>query len=307
MEGKKENEQFNKRNWLFLLTFFLFTVANIVFSVLCLANTNIAFFEEYFLLFSWLAGGIITLLCGVCVWFTLSEKETLKKTALSVQFLILFFLVLLFILLKTGFFEIIRDADSLQTYLENAGVWMPILYIVLQYFQVILLPIPSVVSTLAGVALFGPFWAAVYSMIGILLGSLTAFFIGRKLGNKAVSWIIGEDTLDKWQQKIKGKDNLFLTVMFILPMFPDDVLCFVAGLSSMSWRYFGIMVSISRLLTISVTCYSLDFIPLNTWWGLMIWGILIIAVVILFAIICKNMNRIQEYIRKKQEKRDKKR
>ena len=173
---------------------------------------------------------------------------------------------------------------------------MPILYIVLQYLQVVILPIPSIVSTVAGVALFGPFKTAVYSLIGIVLGSVTAFFVGRKLGNRAVSWIIGKETLLKWQKKLKGKDSLFLTVMFLLPVFPDDVLCFVAGLSSMKVKYFLLMISISRILAVFATCYSFQLIPFNTWWGLTLWGVFIVGIVAAFVVIYKNMDRLQAKI-----------
>ena len=175
---------------------------------------------------------------------------------------------------------------------------MPILYIVLQYLQVILLPIPTVVSTVAGLALFGPFKTIIFSLIGIILGSITAFFIGRKLGYKAVAWIVGKETLDKWQKKLKGKDNLILTIMFMLPLFPDDVLCFIAGLSSMSNRYFVIMIILARAVGITGTCYSFDFIPFNTWWGLLIWGVFLSAIVIAFILVYRNMDKIQKFLKR---------
>lgn len=186
---------------------------------------------------------------------------------------------------------------------------MPIIYTLLQFLQVVLLPIPSVVSTLVGVALFGAFWATVYSLIGILLGSITAFFIGRKFGYKAVAWMVGEETLNKWQKKLKGKDNLFLTAAFVLPLFPDDILCFIAGLSTMTTRYFLIVIFLARAIGITATCYSIDFIPLNTWWGITLWGIFFAAVVVGFIFIYKNMDKIQAKLkqirRKKKDKTDK--
>ena len=295
-----------RKDWLFLLVFFLFTIASIVFSVLCLAGTGIAFLYKHYVLFSVFAALLLCVICGVCVWFTLTGKESWKKAGVSLYIFILFCLILLFILQRTGFFLIISDSDSLQNYLETTGVWMPILYIVLQYLQVTILPIPSVVSTVAGVALFGPLRTMLYSLFGIILGSFTAYFIGKKLGYKAVVWMIGEETLSKWQQKMKGKDNLFLTIMFIFPLFPDDVLCFVAGLSSMSTRYFAVMMIFSRILAIGTTCYSIDLIPFNTWWGLLIWGILIIGIAIVFVVLYRNMNKIQATLKKWKEKRKKK-
>ena len=215
-------------------------------------------------------------------------------------------MIVLFILQRTGFFSVIQDENSLQEYLASKGAWMPVVYTVLQYLQVVILPIPSVVSTVAGVALFGPFQTMIYSLIGVLLGSFTGFLIGRKLGNKAVAWMIGKDTMNKWQNKIKGKDYLLLTLMFILPVFPDDVLCFVAGLSTMTWGYFSVMIVVSRILQISVTCYSIDLIPFTTWWGLLIWVLFFALLMLGFVIVYKNIDRIQAWISKRFHKNKKK-
>ena len=87
--------------------------------------------------------------------------------------------------------------------------------------------------------------------------------------------------------------------MFILPLFPDDILCFIAGLSSMSWQYFVVMIVVSRLIGIAGTCYSVNFIPFNTWWGILIWGILIAALVVAFIFLYKNMDAINNWFNKK--------
>jgi len=297
--NQEEKRKPTKNQIFFLCVFFLFSVVCIVFSILCISKISHAFFVKYNVLLSIATAGLLLALCGFCVWCTLRGKETLTKTLFSGYILLTFCLVLAFILQKTGFFSVIKSAESLQKYLEDAGVWMPIFYIILQYLQVIILPIPSIVSTAAGVGLFGPFYTLIYSLIGIILGSITAFFVGRKLGHKTVAWIVGEDVLNKWQNKLKGKDNLFLTLMFVLPMFPDDVLCFLAGLSSMSTRYFLIMILISRILAVSCTAYSVDFIPLNTWWGAMLWVLFFIGFFIIFTLLYKNLDKIQAFLSKR--------
>lgn len=270
------------------------TSACIVFAVLCLYNTNNIFVRQNALWLSVVTSILLIALCAVSVLFLLLRKDILSKTLISVYVFLLFCLVLIFIFQKTGFFAIVKNEESLRKYLEAAGAWMPVLYIVLQYLQVVVLPIPSVISTAAGVALFGPLFTTIYSLIGILAGSITAFFIGRKLGYKAVAWLIGKETLEKWQKKLKGKDNLILTLMFLLPMFPDDVLCFIAGLSTMSNVYFLIMIFVSRVLAVTATCFSLDLIPFTTWWGLLIWATFFAVVLITFIIIYKKLDVIQE-------------
>lgn len=289
-----------------IITMLAITIACIVFAILCVYGTNFTFINTRTVLFSILSALAFSALCAVAIWFLIRRKTTLFKTSISVFVFLLFCLVLIFILQKTGFFEIVNDEKALQKYLETAGAWMPLLYVLLQYLQVVVLPIPSVVSTVAGVALFGPFKTIIYSLIGIILGSFTAFFIGRKLGYKAVSWMVGEENLHAWQKKLKGKDNFVLTIMFLMPMFPDDILCFIAGLSSMTVRYFSIMILITRTIGVAATCYSVDLIPFNTWWGLMIWGILFVGIGIAFYFIYKNLDKIQAAFSKRFKRSSKK-
>ena len=294
---EKTNRYEKKKTAIFLLVFFLFSIFTIVLGILCLQGVYEKLSRTAFFRFSMLILLGVSLVCGVCVWCVLTGKERTIKILLSVYFLLVFSLLVLLILQRTDFFEVIKSSESLQEYLARSGVWMPTLYILLQFLQVIVLPIPSVVSTLAGVALFGAFWATIYSLIGIIFGSVVAFFIGKKLGGKAVAWMVGEDSLKKWQKKLKGKDNLILTLAFALPLFPDDILCFLAGLSTMTTKYFLVMVTICRALGIVGTCYSVDLIPFNTWWGIAIWIGLALITVFAFVIIYKNLDKIQKKIR----------
>ena len=174
-----------------------------------------------------------------------------------------------------------------------------ILYIVFCFLQVVILPVPGSVTVAAGVALFGPLWCSVYSFIGITLGSITAFAIGRWIGDRAVQWIVGKDTLKKWLEKLKGKDYLILSIMFLLPLFPDDVLCFVAGLSSMTWPYFLVMITITRATSVLGTAYSVGLIPFTTWWGILIWLVLGILIVLAFWLVCKYSDKIDYFIKNK--------
>lgn len=226
------------------------------------------------------------------------RKQLISRSCLVLYVLLIFIAVVAYILLKTGFAEVIRDEEKFKEYLEQSGGWMTVLFITLQFLQVVLLPIPSTVTVVAGSALFGPLYGSLYSLLGILIGSVVAFLIGRYAGFRVVAWIVGEDTLKKWLEKIKGKDKLFLSAMFLLPVFPDDVLCFVAGISTMSLPFFIVVILISRIFAIFTTSYSITLIPFDTWWGLMIWGILFALVVALFVVLYKKSDAILAWCEK---------
>ena len=238
-------------------------------------------------------------LAVVDIVFYLLHKELIYKFCIVAYALLVFAAIVFYILLETGFMDIVGDEESLEAYLERTGTWMSILFITLQFLQVVILPIPSTVTVLAGSALFGPLRGSIYSLIGIVLGSLTAFFVGRYAGYRVVAWLIGKDTLEKWLKKVKGKDKLLLSAMFLLPVFPDDVLCFVAGLSSMSVWLFLIVILVSRVLAIFTTSYSISLIPFNTWWGILTWAVLIALVIVLFVVLYKKSDAILGWFEKK--------
>ena len=292
-------ERFKDKNtWFNIAVLVIFTAIIIPFGILCLNEINdgvLYVFKEYLKPICVL---LSLLMFVVSFFFFLKKIDGAYKLCISLYVLLTFALIVLFIMQKSGFFKMIKTPESFAEYLEQSGEWMAVAYIVLQFLQVIILPIPSFVSTLAGVALFGALPTLFYSYCAIVPASIIAFFLGRKLGRKAVVWIIGESTLVKWQTKLKGKDNLILTTMFLLPLFPDDVLCFIAGLSSMSNKYFIVMILICRLVNLTGTTFSIDFIPFTTWWGIALWIILGIIFSLVFLFIYKNTDKLEGWLKK---------
>mgnify|MGYP003293739262 CR=1 FL=1 len=124
------------------------------------------------------------------------------------------------------------------------------------------------------------------------------------IGFKVVKWLIGEETLVKWLEKVKNKDKILLTFMFLFPFFPDDVLCFVAGLSSMSLPYFILTIIVCRFLSVFLSAYSLNgnIIPYTTWWGILLWAIIIALVIFITFNLYKNGDKITNYFNKRRKK-----
>jgi len=136
-------------------------------------------------------------------------------------------------------------------------------------------------------------------IIGILIGTFTAYYIGKYPGEKVVAWLVGRENLDKTLKLVKGKDKIVLTFMFLFPFFPDDVLCFVAGMSSMSQLYFIIMILITRVISVYTTAYSVNgsLIPYNTPWGIAIWALLIALTIGIAVFIYKHGDKIETKIK----------
>ena len=197
----------------------------------------------------------------------------MSKTFILTTVLICLAAVGLYVLGKVGFFDKITSVEAFRLYVESFGNYAPILFIIIQFLQVVVLPIPSFITVAAGVLMFGAFKGAVYSCIGIITGTYVAYFLGRWLGHKTVKWLVGEETLTKWLDYTADKDKWIFTLMFFFPFFPDDLLCFVAGIVKLNAKFFVIMTLLSRIVSIFASSYSLNnnLIPYDTWWGICLW------------------------------------
>lgn len=253
-------------------------------------NFNVLFWVSFAVLAAFSAAGVL---------FYILKKKALYRFTLCALIFIDICAIVFYSLCATGMLGTINSVEGLREYISRSGSMAALIYISFCFLQVVMLPVPGSVAVGVGVAMFGPLKCALYSFIGIFLGSLIAFLIGRWVGYRAVCWIVGKESIDKWLEKLKGKDYLILSIMFLLPMFPDDVLCFVAGLSSMTWAYFVVMIFVTRAISVVTTAYSFELIPFTTWWGIMIWIILAALIVLAFWLVIKYSDSIDKFIKSK--------
>ncbi len=273
-------------------------LAALLFGILFVVNFENSFVEKHEALL--LSLYVILLVSAGILWivFKLKEKGVVYKSIFTAVSLIAMAAVFLFIIERSGLLYKMSSKEALQEMILKIQPYSSIVFVLLQIFQVLFLPIPSALLTGVGASLFGYLFGSFLSLFGILCGSTIAFWIGRKLGHKIVIWLIGEETYDKCLRMIKGRDKYALTVMFLLPFFPDDALCFISGLTTMPYLYFIIVMLISRSIIIFSTSFMFDMVPITEWWGILIWAVLILGTLILFYIAVRYGNKIDEWISK---------
>ncbi len=184
--------------------------------------------------------------------------------------------------------------EELQAYIESFGALAPLVFIAVSFLQVTLIPIPGMVTILAGNYLFGAWRSFLYSYVGMMLGSLFAFMLGRVIGRPFVNWLVGsEKAVDDYLKRLKGRENVLLFFMFLFPFFPDDVLCSVAGLCPITLFGFMLMQAVTRFTSIGATLLFLsgEVIPYNEW-GIPIIILLSILGIVAFIISMKNAEKI---------------
>lgn len=227
---------------------------------------------------------------------TLTKKQKILRSVLVVSLLILMLGAIYLTLILTGWWEQINSVEKLKNLILSLGFWGRFVYVTLQFLQVTFIPLPAAVLIIAGSLIYGPNQAALLSLSGILLGSAVAFFLGRVFGKRLVRFMVGNETCDKWVKFLSNGKYSFV-IMMLLPFFPDDVLCLVAGLTDMSWAFFIVTQLITRPIGIYTTSYlsSGDIIPYHGW-GLAVWAALLILAIVGIYLSTKYKDKIESTI-----------
>lgn len=227
-----------------------------------------------------------------------TKKGKIIRTFIVVLIIGLIVLAGYLALKYTGLLDKFDSAEEIKNFILSGGSFSVIIFILIQFLQVTFLPLPAIVTTLAGTLIFGPLNATIMSFIAIMLGSIFAFFLGRKFGKKILIWIAGKEDAEKWTRKLTdGKYMFFLMMLF--PVFPDDILCIAAGVTQMSFKFFFFTNLITRPIGIICTCYlgSGTLIPYSGY-GLIVWPILIALLIVLFILSIKYKDKIEEFVEK---------
>lgn len=145
------------------------------------------------------------------------------------------------------YYDVFTDKERIRQVLNAAGPLAPLLFILVQVLQVVFAPIPGEATGFIGGYLFGVPLGMLYSTIGLTVGSVMAFFLGRLLEVKFVARVVSRATIDKFDFLMERQGTLIAFFLFVVPGFPKDYLCFILGLSTMDWRLFLFMSTVGRL------------------------------------------------------------
>src|SRR5688572_10693847 len=140
---------------------------------------------------------------------------------------------------------IITDQESVSFYLQSFGALGPVVLFCLLVAQVFVAVIPG--HALMVTAGYG------YGTVGLItvatstiLGSQLAFLVARKYGRGLIYKLASPEIINKWDKTAKHQGILFFFFSFVLPIFPSDLMCYVAGLATISPRKFFVANVLGR-------------------------------------------------------------
>ncbi len=154
---------------------------------------------------------------------------------------------------------ILTNTNKMDTFIQSFGFLAPIIFIVIQIVQVVIPIVPGAVSCVLGIVAFGPVYGLLLNYVGIVIGSVIAFRLGREYGGEFVRAMTGDKFFIKYSKYLSKEyhyDKVFLLLMFF-PLSPDDFLCYLSGMSKMTFKKFMTILLLSKPLSITFYSYGL--------------------------------------------------
>ncbi len=127
------------------------------------------------------------------------------------------------------------------------GDSQPYLFVGLHVLQVIVVPVPGQLLGLLGGCLFGFSEGLLLTMVGLTLGSALAMGLSRLVGEALVRRFVSPALLARFDTLIGADGAWGYFLIFLLPTFPHDVICFMAGLTRLPLRRLLLACMLARL------------------------------------------------------------
>ena len=153
-----------------------------------------------------------------------------------------------------SFYNILHDRQELKEVIRSYGPYSPLAYILAQTMQVVVAPIPGGAIEFMGGYLFGVKVGFLYSIIGSLLGSSIAFGLARIFEKLAVEKFVSLQNRKKFDYLIGHEGVILSLLLFFIPGFPKDALCYILGLTPMHVGIFMVISTIGRIPGTLMAC-----------------------------------------------------
>lgn len=193
-------------------------------------------------------------------------KEKLKKyIKIGIVLLVIaaISIILFFILRLLGW----TDINVLKQAIKKTGPWAITVFIALRVAATVFLsfmPACSMIFDLLCLATFDylpPIGIFGICFASVVLTSIVMDLIGRFGGNKVIVKILGQEDYDEAKDLVKEKGTVYVPVMYLLPIFPDDAICMVSGATKMNFWVHLVEIILCRGIGCATIVFGVQIIP----------------------------------------------
>ena len=172
------------------------------------------------------------------------------------------------------------DLDAVTESIRGYGLWGPAILCILFILQTFLAFIPGQALMVASGYVYGFSGGVLITWASLVAGGQMAFLLARRYGRPFAEKWISPSVLNRWDKSAAGRGIPFYVITLVMPFFPNDAMCYVAGLGNLSHRRFLVANAIGRgiasFLTVVIGAFA-DRLPSLIWIALV--GFVILGII----------------------------
>lgn len=188
---------------------------------------------------------------------TRNKKGDVKRND-TIRLIILLAIVLIMVAVTVALIPQIKDLltqegrEALKEQIDSFGFWGILVFIGIQILQIVIAFIPGEPIEIVAGILYGMWGGLATCIIGILIGTISVYYLVKLLGKPFVNAFFGEDKLNKFRiLNDERKLELITFILFLIPGTPKDVLIYVASLTKIKASRFFTIATLSRLPSVA--------------------------------------------------------
>jgi len=179
-----------------------------------------------------LVTAVLLLLLAIIIWLVAADAAIIRFTV-----------------------RLYQDKKFLKDTVRSWGWMAPLVFIAIQALQVIISPIPGEITGPVGGALFGTGLGLLYSTIGLTVGTLFCFWVGRRWGEPLVRPWLSEHHWNQMNFVLEAEGAIICFILYLIPGFPKDIVSYLFGISPMPFWLFAVVSTVARIPGTWVSSY----------------------------------------------------
>ena len=219
------------------------------------------------------------------------------KKLISAAGIALFLLLSLAIFWFVGkpFLAFVSKPEKFRLWVDGHGIWGRLAFLGMMLLQVFVAIIPGEPLEIGAGYAFGAVEGTILCILGAGIGSALVFLFVRRFGVKAVEVFISQEEI-RSVRFLNDPKRLYplITIVFLLPGTPKDVLCYCAGLTPIRFRHFLWISSICRLPSVVTSVLGGNALGSGNWQAAVWIFLATMAVSLIGLLIYKRISRFRE-------------
>lgn len=188
------------------------------------------------------------------------------------------------------------EPERFRLWVDSHGVWGRFAYVLMVILQIIMAFLPGEPFEMVAGYAFGTVEGTILCLLAEAVGSVIVVLLVKKFGIKLVKMFFSEEKINEVKfLKSSPRRVVLLTLLFIVPGTPKDLLCYFAGLTDIKLPLLLIICTITRIPSVLTSTLGGDLLgEQNYLFAVIVFGgtlLLSLGGILIYNAICKKREK----------------